>query len=151
MIRRINPYRPGAGRTPPLLAGREQPRADFERLLDTVTATGQGDRSWIMSGLRGVGKTVLLNDYVAIAGDKAWLTVKVEATRAQSLAATLTKALYVPLRKLTTQGGRVSAAWSKAVAVFSAFRLTVDPTGTYSFGVDIKPAAGTADTGELSL
>lgn len=57
-----NPYRPGAGRRPPLLAGREQILAAFEIVRRRAEELGEGDRSWILNGLRGVGKTVLLNE-----------------------------------------------------------------------------------------
>ena len=55
-----NPYAPGAGQRPPELAGRDRQLAQFEVTLERVAA-GRPERSMVLSGLRGVGKTVLLN------------------------------------------------------------------------------------------
>jgi hypothetical protein len=57
-----NPFRPGVGRQPPVLAGREQLLDAFEVVRRRGTEYGEGERSWILNGLRGVGKTVLLNE-----------------------------------------------------------------------------------------
>ena len=55
-----NPYAPGAGQRPPELAGRDRELRQFEITLERV-ASGRPERSLVLSGLRGVGKTVLLN------------------------------------------------------------------------------------------
>ena len=55
-----NPYAPGAGQRPPELAGRDRELRQFEVTLERVAA-GRPERSMVLSGLRGVGKTVLLN------------------------------------------------------------------------------------------
>ena len=55
-----NPYAPGAGQRPPELAGRDRELAQFDVTLERVAA-GRPERSMVVSGLRGVGKTVLLN------------------------------------------------------------------------------------------
>ncbi|MFC6343141.1 ATP-binding protein, partial [Nocardioides hankookensis] len=55
-----NPYAPGAGQRPPELAGRDRELQQFEVTLERVAA-GRPERSMVLSGLRGVGKTVLLN------------------------------------------------------------------------------------------
>lgn len=52
-----NPFRPGAGRRPPLLAGRESLLGAFEVIQQRAETLGEGDRCWILNGLRGVGKT----------------------------------------------------------------------------------------------
>ena len=59
MQKRENPYTPGAGRKPPNLAGRERGLENFQSLIERL-ASGGYERSLIYSGLRGVGKTVLL-------------------------------------------------------------------------------------------
>ena len=66
-----NPYRPGAGRRPPLLAGRQQILDAFDVVRRRAEEYGEGDRSWIISGLRGVGKTVLLNELPRAVGSSA--------------------------------------------------------------------------------
>ena len=55
-----NPYAPGAGQRPPELAGPRRELAAFEVVLERV-ARGRPERSIVLTGLRGVGKTVLLN------------------------------------------------------------------------------------------
>ncbi len=57
-----NPYRPGAGRRPPALAGRDAVLTAFDVVMRRSEDLGEGDRGWILNGLRGVGKTVLLNE-----------------------------------------------------------------------------------------
>ena len=57
MAQFANPFRPGAGHTPPYLAGRQAERAEFQRLLSQTTIL----ENMVMTGLRGVGKTVLLD------------------------------------------------------------------------------------------
>jgi hypothetical protein len=78
MDRRRNPFAPGAGLQPPELAGRdkllEEATIDMDRVLDARPAKGM-----ILLGLRGVGKTVLLNRLYGIAEGKGFKTAKVEA------------------------------------------------------------------------
>ena len=73
MDRHHNPYTPGAGARPPLLAGRdaelEDPHVAFHRL-----GAGQFARSFILDGLRGVGKTVLLNEADVMAREQGWIS-----------------------------------------------------------------------------
>jgi hypothetical protein len=66
----VNPYRPGAGRRPPLLAGREPLLEAFDVVRRRAEEYGEGDRSWVLNGLRGVGKTVLLNELLSQVTDR---------------------------------------------------------------------------------
>jgi hypothetical protein len=68
-----NPYRPGVGTRPPYLAGREQPIHRFERLLEDYP---EKRRNLRVTGLRGVGKTVLLKEYERIARRQEWVVVR---------------------------------------------------------------------------
>lgn len=145
-----NPFRPGAGRVPPELAGRSSVLAEFTEMLNSVAADGEGDRPWIISGLRGVGKTVLLNQCARNAVDAGWVVVKVEATGSQPLAVQLAKEIYVALRKTATVSEKVRRSFRDAFAVFRSFQIKVDPNGTYGFGFDVQAAAGKADSGQLS-
>lgn len=74
-----NPYTPGAGSRPKELAGRDSEIELFERLLGRLER-GNHDRSIILWGLRGVGKTVLLNEFEEKAKAKKWAVGKLEAT-----------------------------------------------------------------------
>jgi AAA+ ATPase superfamily predicted ATPase len=68
-----NPYRPGVGTPPPYLAGREQQIHRFGRLLEDYP---EKRRNLRITGLRGVGKTVLLKEYERIARRNEWVTVR---------------------------------------------------------------------------
>ncbi|VFM98421.1 MAG: Predicted ATPase, AAA+ ATPase superfamily [Candidatus Kentron sp. G] len=77
----VNPYRPAAGHEPPFLAGRDQEKQDFEKLLAQSVITD----NLILSGLRGVGKTVLLNHMKPIAQGCGWLWAGEDLTEQASL------------------------------------------------------------------
>jgi Cdc6-like AAA superfamily ATPase len=70
-----NPYAPGAGQRPPELAGRDEQLAAFDVVLERV-ARGRPERSLVLTGLRGVGKTVLLNALRSAAVRRRWGTGK---------------------------------------------------------------------------
>ncbi len=76
-----NPFRPGAGHTPPHLAGREQEKREFSRLLDQDTVF----QNLVVTGLRGVGKTVLLDTLKPIAIEKSWFWVGTDMSESSSL------------------------------------------------------------------
>lgn len=144
-----NPYRPGAGRVPPELAGRDDIVSEVTQLMDQVLDASEGDRPIIISGLRGVGKTVLLNEFVRRAQESSrWIAIKVEATATRSLNQTIAQELHTELRKLMSTSENVREKFFRALRVFRSFQLSVDPTGTYSFGLDIDPETGTADSGD---
>ncbi|MGV9196564.1 ATP-binding protein [Arcanobacterium canis] len=73
-------YAPNAGAKPPVLAGREDERDNFEILLDR-SMKGRPACSMIITGLRGVGKTVLLNSFRERAESAEWVTVEMEASK----------------------------------------------------------------------
>ena len=73
-----NPYAPGAGQRPPELTGRDREIGQFEVVLERV-ARGRPERSMVLTGLRGVGKTVLLNTLRSQAISRLWGTGKIEA------------------------------------------------------------------------
>ena len=69
---KTNPFKPGAGHSPPHLAGREHEQAQFVKLLEQGVIT----QNIVLTGLRGVGKTVLMDDiYKPIAAKKQWVWV----------------------------------------------------------------------------
>ena len=77
----MNPFRPGAGHMPPFLAGREEEKRDFAHLLDQVSVLD----NLVLTGLRGVGKTVLLDTLKPIAREKGWLWVGNDLSESSSL------------------------------------------------------------------
>lgn len=76
-----NPYRPGAGHPPPHLAGRQSQIHEFEKLLEQDAIL----ENLVLTGLRGVGKTVLLERFKPIAQDRAWLWVGTDLSESASL------------------------------------------------------------------
>ncbi len=142
-----NPYRPGAGRRPPELAGRAPQLAAFDILIRRCE-TGIGDRGLVLYGLRGVGKTVLINEFQAMAERRDWITVKVEAAGGKSVLPMLVQSLH---RSLRTSASHFSVKRVLAsLRVFRSFSVKVDPSGSYSFGVDVEPLAGHADSGDAT-
>src|SRR3954462_2104852 len=76
-----NPYRPGAGHMPPHLAGREREYAEFDRLMEQDTIL----ENMVLTGLRGVGKTVLLETFKPRAMEQGWLWVGTDLSESASV------------------------------------------------------------------
>ena len=76
-----NPFRPGAGHTPPYLAGRQAERVEFQRLLGQATIL----ENMILTGLRGVGKTVLLDSFRPLAIEHGWVWVGTDLSESTSV------------------------------------------------------------------
>ncbi|MDR0624575.1 MAG: ATP-binding protein [Treponema sp.] len=77
----LNPYRPGAGHTPPYLAGRDREIENFLKLLDQRIIV----KNCILTGLRGVGKTVLLDEFKNVAISHGWLWTGNEISESSSI------------------------------------------------------------------
>ncbi|HEY3200136.1 MAG TPA: ATP-binding protein, partial [Actinomycetes bacterium] len=92
-----NPYAPGAGQRPPELAGRDRELAQFDVVVERV-ARGRPERSLVLIGLRGVGKTVLLNAMRSQAIARLWGTGKIEAKPEQSIRRPVGAALHMAIR-----------------------------------------------------
>ena len=104
-----------------------------------------------MTGLRGVGKTVLLNELADRARRDGWIVAKVEADGGeggrpfrQQVAQTLNRAL----REATGSWG-VADRVRRALATFKSFSLLTDPSGGMSIGIEVDPERGRGDTGSL--
>lgn len=143
-----NPFSPGAGSPPPELVGRANILEQARILLGRVKE-GRSEKSILLTGLRGVGKTVLLNEIERLAEQAGYLTVQLEAHEDKSLAAML-----VPhLRRLLFELDRVAGAGNKAkrgLAVLKGFMNGVKLSlGGVEIGLDIEPQAGVADSGDL--
>lgn len=148
MDRIKNPFTPGAGSPPPELVGRENVLEQTEVLLGRIKQK-KAEKSVLLTGLRGVGKTVLLNAIERKATDAGYRTIMVEAHEGKSLAALLVP----PLRQLLFSLDRVAGAGDKAkraLAVLKGFMDGVKVSlGDVEFGLDIDPEKGTADSGDL--
>jgi len=94
-----NPFRPGAGHMPPYLAGREEEKSEFERLLSQNTIL----ENLVLTGLRGVGKTVLLETFKPMAQAKGWLWIGTDLSETASLSETnIATRLLVDLSVVTS-------------------------------------------------
>lgn len=146
MDRRNNPYAPGAGLQPPELAGRDRLLADASIDMDRVLA-GRPAKGMILLGLRGVGKTVLLNRLRSTANEKGFRTARIEAPEGsplpQLLVPELRQLLYgLDLRQAASH--RLLRAANLVAKFAAAFKVKA---GDLEFSVDLAPGEG--DSGNL--
>ena len=146
MDERNNPYSPGAGLRPAALVGRDGELQDWSVALDRIE-NARSARSIVLHDLRGVGKTVLLGEFQQQAEDRKWVSVMIEANTGRPLRVALARALYPVVRELVRP--KAGDTLKKALATFKAFSVKVDATGAWSFGLDVAPAQGRGDSGEL--
>jgi hypothetical protein len=143
-----NPFSPGAGSPPPELVGREGILEQARVLLGRVKEK-RPEKSLLLTGLRGVGKTVLLNEIERLAAKTGYRTVPLEAHEDKALAAMLVP----PLRKLLFELDRAAGVGDKAkrgLAVLKGFMNGVKVAmGDIEVGLDIEPEKGSADSGDL--
>ncbi len=148
-----NPYAPGAGQRPPELAGRDRELQQFDVTLERVAA-GRPERSMVISGLRGVGKTVLLNALRGQAVKRAWGTGKIEARPEQSLRLPLAQAVHAGVREVAHRHrdpDRVDAV-AGVVKSFAQRTELKDRKGfRWSPPTDAPATKGRADSGDLEL
>jgi len=122
------------------LAGRESLLEAFDVVRRRAEELGEGDRSWVLNGLRGVGKTVLLNEFLSEISDRGWITAKVEAGASASMPVSLSQSLVRAMR--TATGKHPESRLRRLLGVFKAFSISVDPTRSVALGLDIEPILG---------
>lgn len=146
---RTNPYNPGAGLRPASLAGRDRDIEAFEILADRAER-GLMSRSIVFSGLRGVGKTVLLAELAGRALERAWLVVQVEAEHTQSdhFPAALAAELANAARRKGNWLARTTETVKDAVGSIVSFQASVGVEGI-ALGVERLP--GRADSGNIQF
>jgi len=143
-----NPFSPGAGTPPPELAGRSA-LIDRIKLLLARVREGRPEKSALLVGLRGVGKTVLLNELENLAEQVGYKTILVEAHESKSLTALLAPSLRKLLLSLDRMEN-VSNKVRRGLRVLKGFVNGVKITlGDLEIGLDIEAEAGTADSGDL--
>ena len=143
-----NPFSPGAGSPPPELAGRDNILEQARVLLGRVLAK-RPEKSLLLTGLRGVGKTVLLNEIERMAQASGYRTILIEAHEGKSLAVLLAP----QLRRLLFDLDRIAGAGDKVrrgIAVLKSFVGAIKiKVGEIDISLDIEPEPGTADSGDL--
>ncbi|MQA03562.1 MAG: AAA family ATPase [Streptosporangiales bacterium] len=146
-----NPYAPGAGQRPPELAGRDRETQTFDVVLERV-ARSRPERSLLLTGLRGVGKTVLLNALRSQAIGRLWGTGKLEARPDQSIRRPLAAAMHMAIREIAPRHrdpDRVDAF----LGVLKAFALKASsgPRDRWQPGIEAPATKGRADSGDIEI
>ena len=143
-----NPFAPGAGSRPPELAGRDDilktAKIAFGRAL-----LGRNARSMMLLGLRGTGKTVLLNEIGRIAEGQGYFISKIEAPEHQSLA----RLLYPEMRKVLRALSTIEAAKQLAMRGLKGLRgfASIFKIEVAGAEIGIEPEPGLADSGDLQF
>ena len=141
----LNPYSPGAGSRPPALVGRDEQIDDMSVALQRLLL-GSNARSQILTGLRGVGKTVMLVEFQELAEAHGYFHAHIEVTEDGVLAPDLAAALRRILLAMDAKR-RAGDTLRRAFGVLKAFSLRI-PGGT-ELSIDVEAISGPADSGNL--
>lgn len=145
---RNNPYTPNAGARPPALVGRDAELEAFEILLHRLSR-GHTEQSMLITGLRGVGKTVLLGAFEDRAKNNGWATVEAEITKNEPFGPRMAQMARRALFQVAPR-----AKWNdrirRTAGILKSFSITVSPDGSLTAGLDVDRVEGMADTGNLS-
>lgn len=145
MNKRDNPYTPGAGRKPPTMAGREEDLDHFQDLTERLSA-GRYERSLVYSGLRGVGKTVLLMEFDVLASEAGWATTDVAEIGSHPDFRVGFARMAARLLREIGRKHHVRTGIEAALGVVKAFSTAV-PSGQ-QIKLDVEPTTGIADSGD---
>ena len=149
-----NPFAPGAGQRPPELAGRDRELDAFDVVLERV-ARGRPERSLVLTGLRGVGKTVMLGELRSMALRAGWGAGKVEARPDADLRRPLSAALHRAVRDLAVRH-RAPDRVEHVLGVLKAFALRAAAADAklrdrWQPGIDAALVTGRADSGDMEI
>ncbi|RLD02519.1 MAG: ATP-binding protein [Chloroflexota bacterium] len=143
-----NPFSPGAGSPPPELAGR-QPLLERAKIALVRLKNGKSEKSLLLVGLRGVGKTVLLNKIHELAESEGFYSVQIEAHENKSLAALLLPSLRQVLFRLDRMekvSEKVKLSFRVLKSFFNGIKMKVHDI---EFSLDVDPETGIADSGDI--
>ena len=147
----LNPFAPGSGTRPPALEGRQAEIDAFDFLIARAKANAAGDRGILLTGLRGVGKTVLLNEFAEQARRNGWLVVQIEAQPGEEGRGAVRKKLARELQ-LGARRLRSTSAWGylreQGLGSISNISLTL---GLQGLTTDLRFAPGRADSRTLDI
>ena len=144
---RINPYTPNAGVRPPALAGRGEDLEGFEILLERLRR-GRADQAVLITGLRGVGKTVLLGAFAQRASMLGWVPIEAEISSESPFGSRMAQLVRRALIELAPPD-RWRERLKRAAGVLRSFSITVSSDGSISGSLEVDPIEGLADSGEL--
>ena len=145
-----NPFSPGAGSPPPELVGRD-PILDQARILLGRIKAKRSEKSMLLTGLRGVGKTVLLNEMERLAKSDDYRTVVIEAHEDKPLApliAPYLRSLLFDLDRIAGAGDKVKRGLRVLRSFLGTLKVTYDDV---TIGLDVDPEEGSADSGDLEI
>jgi AAA ATPase domain len=128
--------------------GRDAELERFEVLLERLRR-GYTEQSMLITGLRGVGKTVLLGAFESRARASGWVTVSAEITKNEAFGARLGSMVRRALFQVaprTTWGDKLR----RVAQALRSFSVTVASDGSMTAGIEVEPLEGTADSGNLS-
>jgi hypothetical protein len=141
-----NPYSPGAGTRPPALVGREEQIDAMDVSLQRLLK-GRDGRSQMLTGLRGVGKTVMLNEFEVLAESRGFFHEHIEVSEDGDLAPRLAAAFRRVLLAMDARK-RIGERVKRALGVLKAFSLRL-PNGPEIY-IDVDAVFGPADSGDLA-
>lgn len=146
-----NPYTPNASARPPAIVGRDDQLESFDLLLGRLQK-GRTEQSMIITGLRGVGKTVLLGSFREKALSVDWVVVEFEALKHSELDFRMElfykfKSALFELSPRKKWSDRIK----NAASVLASFGMTFDPSGNISLSLDVEALEGKADSKVLTL
>jgi hypothetical protein len=145
-----NPFSPGAGSPPPELVGRD-PILEHARILLGRVKMHRPEKSILLTGLRGVGKTVLLNEIDRLARASDYRTIVIEAQENKPLGALIGQHLRGTLFDLDRMAGAGDKA-KRGLRVLRSFLGALKITyQDITIGLDIDPEQGSADSGDLEI
>jgi hypothetical protein len=144
---RLNPYTPNAGAKPPALVGRDDELEAFEVLLARLQR-GRAEQSLLVTGLRGVGKTVLLGAFQERAIAAGWVSVETEITRTTRFTDRMAHLAKRALLEIAPRE-RWKERARRAGRILQSFSLTISTEGSITGSLDLEPLAGRADSGDL--
>ncbi len=145
-----NPFSPGAGAPPPELVGRDEVLEQTRILLGRIKQK-RPEKSILLTGLRGVGKTVLLNEMERMAEADEYRTILLEAHENKSLGILLVphlRRLLYELDRLAGTGDKVRRGLAVLKSFIGGIKVKVDD---FEFGLEIDPEKGAADSGDLEI
>jgi hypothetical protein len=142
-----NPYTPGAGSRPAALTGRGREIEQFRIALGRLSR-GAPEQGLVVHGLRGVGKTVLLNKLEEVAIEAGWVTSFAEVRRGDDFRGVMSRGLFKAIRQLDAHGIG-SRTLARLKSAFTSFSATLTSDGAVKLGFEVAPAHGVADSGDL--
>lgn len=145
-----NPFSPGAGSPPPELVGRD-PILELARILLGRIKQGRPEKSLLLTGLRGVGKTVLLNEIERMAKAEDYRTVVIEAHEDKPLGPLIgpyLRQLFYDLDRMAGAGDKVKRGFRVLRSFLGKLKVTYEDV---TVGLDVDPEDGSADSGDLEI